>query len=504
MSEQNDIVVGGADMSEHQKNAQLQGETIIGKFLRSYKEKSPEKSDAVWLDEEFGKYPEIWANDKERKVVASSVVSAVSDFNKSNDGLQKQRAEGHSRERFLEMVINTSGVAYGANNVAQYAGCIDESIWRANEAMLDCVFCHNQDGSINFDKINQNPNLDGFIAEHHHAGTFNIDAAVRESGYKAEVLGSNAKNSVDIQIYDVNGKVVRRYQSKYGFDAEHTDNLFGNKYRGQQKLTPEEQVEHVSGAKDHIEAPDGTRSTGLSKAEAKDMQQNAQDEFCPRPPQYDWKYAQFGQICKTIGKKALFAGALTIGFQGVRILARRFWNSVTGQENQSVAEDIREFVESAVTSGAGTFGTVAVAGGLVVACRKGLLGAFMKSVRANAITNAVCVAVENIKILCKLGSGELSVENALDMAGNVNCALAGSILGAAKFGAVGAACGVVMGPVGIAVGGFLGGMTGALVGSSVGQMVYAGAKKVCRAVCNIGRTVSRAVSSVMSSVFNWA
>ena len=59
--------------------------------------------------------------------------------------------------------------------------------------------------------VNRIPNLDGFIAEQHHADTFNLDAAAKGSPLRAEVLGNQGKNSVDIVIKDGRGHIVRRY-----------------------------------------------------------------------------------------------------------------------------------------------------------------------------------------------------------------------------------------------------------------------------------------------------
>ena len=156
------------------------------------------------------------------------------------------------------------------------------------------------------------------------------------------------------------------YQSKYGADAERTDELFDHgDYRGQQKLGPEEQVEQIPGAKDHIEAPDGTRSEGLSKEQAKEMQRKTQEG--KNPPEYDWGKAGTGEVCKAIGKKALVAGAFAVGIQGARIIGRRIWNAITGKENQSVTEDLKEFVESAVKSGAGAAGATGAAAAVCMA-----------------------------------------------------------------------------------------------------------------------------------------
>lgn len=489
---------------DEMKSNQLEGESIIGAFLRSYRSKTDGMSDSSWLEHEFAKYPDIWQSDEDRKMTAGEVVNSISNFRASAKKLQEHLSEGHSRESFIQKTIETSCAGLGAAQVGQYAVGIDSAIQSANEQMAHCVYCHNPDGTINFSQINQNPNLDGLIAENHHAGTFNIDAAVKESEFVAKALKSNGKNSVDLQIYDADGNVVRRYQSKYGADASKTEDLFdhGN-YRGQQKLGPEGQVEQIPGAKDHIEAPDGTRSEGLSKEQAKELQRKTQEE--KTPPEYDWSKAGTGEVCKAIGKKALVAGAIAVGFQGARILGRRVWNAITGKENQSVAEDLKEFVESSVKAGAGAAGTVAIAGGAVVICKKGLLGAVCKGARANVIANVACAAVENIKIIGKLGLGEITTSEALDLAGNTNCALAGSLIMAGKGGAIGASIGAALGPVGAAVGGFVGSVAGAVAGSVVGQAVYAGAKAIGRAVCSAGKAICRGVAKVAAKLnpLNW-
>ena len=77
--------------------------------------------------------------------------------------------------------------------------------------------------------INQNLNLDGFIFEQHHANTFNMDAVLKGSKYRAEAVQPNPgevykKNSVDIVIKDiVSGKQVKRYQAKLCRDSKATN-----------------------------------------------------------------------------------------------------------------------------------------------------------------------------------------------------------------------------------------------------------------------------------------
>ena len=479
---------------------------IVGRFLKSYKAKPTEIPVVEWLDGEFANYPEIWRDEAERRECSRDVIAGVEGFHAASERLASTSAAGGTRADFIEESIKIGCKAEGTVLVAKYAAEIDHAVGEANKLMAEQVFKHRPDGTLDYSQVNQSPTLEGGIAEAHHAGTFNIDAATNESSLHAEMPASHGKNSVDLMIKDADGKIVRRYQSKYGADAKATEQQFGNRYRGQRKLAPEDQVEEIPGATDHIEA-DGVKSTPLSKEEAVKMKEETQKSG--KPHEYDWNDASAKTICRHVGKKAMVAGALAVGFQGARILGRRIWNGLTGKENNPLSEDLKEFAESAAKSGAAAAGMAAVSGGLVVAAKKGLLGVAVKSVKGNVIANAACAAVENIKIIAKLGTGEVSGKEALDLAGRVNCSLVGSLVGAAKGAGVGAAVGAALGPVGAAVGGFIGGVAGGIAGSVVGEALYAGAKKVCKAVCSAvsacARSVCRTVGKVARALnpLNW-
>ena len=76
-------------------------------------------------------------------------------------------------------------------------------------------------------KEKQRTYLDGYIAEQHHAQTFNLNAAAGGSKFRARVVepyGTYNKNGVDIVVEDTTtGKVVSRYQSKYCKDPSSTE-----------------------------------------------------------------------------------------------------------------------------------------------------------------------------------------------------------------------------------------------------------------------------------------
>ena len=472
-----------------QEENQEKTRNVVIEFIREYRQKQASESNVQWLQRQFARYPDLWESEEERDKDAETIVSAVEDFHRGKAELDAHLAAGRSHESYMIGKIEAGATSFGVNNVTNYAAGIDKALDEANRQMCDCVF--NSDGSIS-----QNPNLDGLMAEQHHAGTFNIDAAVKESDLHARALESNGKNSVDLQVYDKDGKVVRKYQSKYGKDAEASGEYFEHgDYRGQRKMVPEGQAEEIPGSTDHMEAG-GVESKPLSKEEAKSMQERAQQDGDIQ--QYDWNDTDKVAVGKAIAKKAAIAGVLAVGFQGARIAGRRFWNWITDKPNQSVDEDLKEFVSSSVQAAGSTGLAVAATGGITVAVKSGWISNVIQRTPVFPIANAVCLGLENLKVLYKLGKGEITGKEALDQAGNASCSLVGGLSGAAKGGTLGATIGSCLGPVGAAVGGVVGGIVGSIAGSTFGQTVWNGAKAVCKAVVSVGRAVCSGIKSVVS------
>ncbi len=473
---------------------------VIGSFIRSYKDKSPDLSNKEWLCTEFAKYPDIWRNKNELEQTAGEVVEQVELFESAKEELSKHHQKGLSTNNWLAEKIEQGASANGVTDIGSYAEGIESTIDVANKANIDLLY--RNDG-----QLNQQLNLDGFIAEQHHVDTFNIDAAAKGSKYRAEVLQPKpgepyGKNSVDIVIRDGDRKIVRRYQSKYGANAESTDTMFqkGN-YRGQRKLVPEGQSEDIPRSTEKIEI-DGIESKPLSKEEVKNWQRKAQEKGEAR--QYDWNETNRIDIAKNVSQKAGAAAVLSVGFQGARILGRRIWNSITGKENNSAEEDLQEFVQSSLKSAATSGLAVAATGGVTVAVKSGWLGKALKNTPAGRIANAVCVGIENAKVLYKYASGELTGVEALDQAGNATCSLVGGLVGGSKGASVGAAAGAALGPVGVIIGGVAGGVIGGIGGSTVGEAIYEGGKKIISSVVDtvksVGSTISEGVSSLCSGI----
>ena len=459
---------------------------LITNFVESWEQHKHDKPPAVWLADEFRRYPNIWTDEEEIVSTAKEVVATVEQANADKASLHAHLDAGKSKASWLAKKIEQGAAAAGVSNVGDYAATIDQAIGTANSEMYNAVTT--QSGAFN-----QGPNLDGFIAEQHHVDTFNIDAAAKGSSLRAEALGGQGKNSVDIVIKDGSGKIVRRYQSKYGQDAEATQHHFEKgDYRGQRKLGPADQDGPWN---DGIEA-DGVRSKPLTKDEAKTLQEKAQQEQESR--QYDWNEVNRIEIAKQVGKGAVVNAALACGFQGARILGRRVWNFVRGKQNPPASEDLREFFESSIKSAGHVGAQTAVSGAVVVAAKSGWINA-LKHTPVGKIVGIVHVGIENAKVLYKLAKGELSAEQTMHAMGNCTASGIGGIVGAAKGAAIGAAFG---GPLGA----FVGGVVGGIAGSKIGEAVYEGRKIIVKTAAKVVKNVVEgAVETVktVGRVLNW-
>lgn len=464
--------------------------SVVASFVASCNERG-EKPLGEWLSDEFRKYPELWKDEEELLEASRQVIQSTVAFNDSRESLQVHLDKGRSKASWLAGEIEKNAAVSGSVHVGLYAGSIDRALAEATENAKRIVTT--QAGAIN-----QNPHLNGLIAEQHHVDTFNIDAAAKGSPYRARVVGSQEANSVDIEIVDGNGNVVGEYQSKYGADASATNSQFERgEYGDQKRLVPEGQGADVPNSTEVIEAG-GVKSKPLSKDEARARQQKAQAEEEAR--QYDWKDTNRIDIAKQIGKQALLGACIAAGMQGARILARRGWNRLNGRENPSASEDLREFFESSLRSGTHIAAQVAISGALVVAAKNGLLGAALRNTPAGLITNIACVGLQNAKVLYKLGKGELTGEEAIDAIGNTTVSATMAIAGATKGAAVGAAIGIVLGPIGAAVGGFVGGVAGGMAGGKIGEVVYSASKVVAKVAIRVAATVAQSAGRVIESV----
>ncbi|WP_104751025.1 glycine zipper family protein [Helicobacter salomonis] len=435
------------------------------------------------------------------KAISAQIQEEVKLYEEKKQSLEKALENGRTKEQWFASEINKATANMAVQEVTPYLNNLDEAIKQANTEMASALL-------TNEGVISQNPNLDGFIAEQQHAQQFNLNAAARGSEYRAEVLKPDdgyAKNSVDVVIKDAEGKVVRRYQSKYGQDAASTQKAFEQgDYRGQQKLVPSEQRAQLQeqGLKvtDKIEAPDGTTSQPLSKAEAKEFQTKAQQKN--EIPQKDYNDYQAKDLARGIGKEAGKSALYGAGFSlGIDVVSHIFSGEKLNQQK------VQEITKRALVSGADTGAKSALAATIKVAAEKGILPKALGS--KNVFVAVASTAIENIKVLYQYAQGKLTGEQTIEKLNETTMSTMAGVVAATKGAEVGAAIGAVFGPVGAAVGGFIGGTLGYMAGSAVGQGIAQVAKSVVstavsavRSVVNSVVSVAKSVASGIKSVFN--
>lgn len=459
---------------------------IVEDFVKSYSA-NPTASVESWL---IPKMQEQLPERSHEEIVAmvDEIVVTIKVSEEKKASLEKAIDSGRSKESWFASEAKKATSAMSTQEAAKYLTNLDMALQQANESLYRTITT--QAGTVS-----QNPRLDGFIAEQYHAQTFNMNAEATGSPYRAKVLEPNgngyAKNSVDIVIVDGEGKVVRRYQSKYCKDAKATEQAFEHgDYRGQQKLVPEGQEGDIAKKSTTVlEAPDGTTSNPLTKSRAEQMRDEAQSGNWN---DLNWNEYATKDLAIGIGKQAGYAAlqgaAIGVGFD----VAQKLWNG------ESIDAD--EVVETAIVSGADFGVKAAAAGALKVGVEKEIIRVIPKGTPAGTIANIAYVAIEDVKVLGKMATGELTMKEGIEKLEQTTVSTAAGLVAMGKGAAIGAAMGTVFGPVGTAVGGFIGGTVGYMAGSKVGEAVVKCAQKVRDGAKKVAKTVVSGVKSVASSV----
>ena len=478
---------------------QKQLRLLVVDFMEAGEQAPADDRSSDWMLAPLSKHLE--RPEEEIKALRDDIVRNVKAQEQSRERLQKAKSFGISRESWLEQDLKKSASFLAQEKMGTYFQRIDDTIRESNDLLADII--HTESG-----EINQNPNLDGNLAEGYHASTFNIDAAARDSDYHAEVPQGNGKNSVDILVKDSDGKVVGRYQSKYYSNAEKTEGAFRDgDYRGQQKLVPSDQQDQIDAkTTDRIQTEDGAQSKPLSKTEAKQMQEDAQQS--EQSPKLDWDDVSLSSVAKSIAIQSAEAGLL-----GGAISAAVMTGSalIKGEE-----VDGKEIAKKAVKTGAATAAKTAATCALVVAMEKGCFRNVTVSDTIRAVgkhhiilssSQAVCAAAgivsigfDTAKTAYDVANGEISLQEAACRMQDSSAATVAGIVGSSKGAAVGSAIGAVFGPWGAAAGGVVGAVVGGIAGSTVGRAVAAGSRKVGSALVSAAKTVVSGAVSAFKSV----
>lgn len=425
---------------------------------------------------------------EEIRQMAEEIITTLKTAEEKQAALEAAVANGRTKESWFASEIKQYTSYMSTQESVEYLKNLDNALTSANAALHNTFMT--QAG-----EISQNPSLDGYIAEQWHAQTFNLKAAATGSPYRAEVKeppqgAAYGKNSVDIVIKDEAGHEVRRYQSKYCKDADATNRAFNEgDYRGQRKLVPSEQVEDVPNSSTVIEAPDGTTSEPLSKRRAMEMRDEAQSG---KWNDLNWNEYKTKDVAIGIGKQAGFAAIQGAAIGTGMYVVQKMWD---GEE-----VDGDEVVEKAVETGADFGIKAAAAGALKVGVEKNVITFIPKGTPISTLANIAHVAVENVKVLGKVASGELTLKEGLDKMQEVTVSTVAGIAASTKGAAIGAAVGTVFGPVGTVVGGVVGGTIGYIAGSKVGEVVVKTAQKVRDAAVDVVKTTAKAAAKVGKAV----
>ena len=488
-------------------------EEIIKKFLKSYaeNEKSQDKKDLkTWLILELqNELPNKKVEDIEK--IAIELISGIEIYYQKKKEVEKYQSVGITNGDYIgneilekvadeieeaeivdtkeviedmketsnilsqyneTMIYETAAIkeaqlvanVLSTKSVNNYIDTVNTAIDNANKTLMESV-------TTKAGNINQNPNLDGFIFEEYHAGTFNIDAAVKQKSYYAEVLKPElgetyGKNSVDLTIKDDAGKYVKKYSAKAYKNAKESakafyDKITGYKYKFQSKLVPTDQTGDIANSVDKIKYGD-VESKGITKTEIKDIQKDLQSGNKKDILNFK-KDVNTISISKQIGKQAMVNGTMGLG---IGMAANIGTKIIQGKEVEA-----EEVIEAGIKTGASMGIATAVAGGIRVAVEKKVIPTVFSRVLTNNTIGAIAAAsMDIIGTAFKLGSGEISLGEAVKDVGS-------SI--SAGYGAI------ISSGIGISGGMALAGMIGLGTIGTVGTILTGGLALIGGAVCGI-------------------
>lgn len=547
-------------------------EEIIKKFLKSYaeNEKSQDKKDLkTWLISKLqNELPNKKVEDIEK--IATELITGIEIYYQKKKEVEKYQSVGISNGDYIgneilekvadeieeaeiidtkeviedmkeasnilsqyneTMIYETAAIkeaqlvanVLSTKSVNNYIDTVNTAIDNANKTLVESV-------TTKAGTINQNPNLDGFIFEEHHAGTFNIDAAVKQKSYYAEALKPElgetyGKNSVDLVIKDDAGKYVKKYSAKAYKNANETaksfyDKITGYKYKGQSKLVPTDQTNEIANSADKIKY-NNVESKGISKAEIKDIQNDLQSGNKKADIFNFKKDVNTISISKQIGKQAMVNGTMGLG---IGMAANIGTKIIQGKE-----VEVEEVIEAGIKTGGSVGLSTAVAGGIKVAVEKEIIPAMSN----NTIGAIAASSMDIIGTACKLGSGEISLGEAVKEVGtSISSAYSAIVSSSFGYTATIAAVGMVglgtLGTVGTVIGTGVALVAGAVcgtVGSKIGGEIANGVgtiaekvvdkavevvkegidkvKNIANGVVNKVQSIGKKISSGLSKVASW-
>lgn len=176
---------------------------LIREFISSYMSK--DTTDEVWLTKILTEHLPDKSSD-EIFSISQEILSGVDKFEETLLASQQAKLRGINPQEWLADNIQAASIGMSEKDLVDKLAKLDDAIHQSNEMLAKTL-------KTKSGEINMNPNLDGLLAETEHANSFNRAAALSDSPFEARVLQSNAKNSVDVGIYDkTTNHLAGRYQ----------------------------------------------------------------------------------------------------------------------------------------------------------------------------------------------------------------------------------------------------------------------------------------------------
>lgn len=474
---------------------------MFRKNLKAYKEKDPSMTDKEWLEQLFKtELPEL--REEECTEDAEKIVKSICTFDDNLVSINKAAKKGKSKESWLADRLQEVPVGMSVQEYGRTLQKVDAFLFEKNAEIAEALTVA-KDGEIT--RVNMNPNLDGILAENMIAKTTELSGYMQGKNIRVDVLQSHNANSVDVRAINLDTGKYQNYQLKFGKDAAHTIKYIedGN-YNNQRIIVPTEQLEEIQeyfkskGSNKTITdriSINGAEGKPFTKEGLKELQRCAQEDG--NLPVVDYNHFNTKDLAMSIGKNA--------GVMALQTAAVTTGLTVAGKIFNDEKVDPDELVEIAIKTGTDTSIKTVTAGTLQVAVRKGIIEMIPKETPAGVIANIACVGVENVKILAKIASGELSITKGLDHMGRTTTSMVGGLWGMAKGAAIGAELTgwiPVVGSVCAVVTGFVGGMIGYFGGSKVGDTVYATGKKVASAAKTVAKAAWNGIKSAANTAVN--
>ncbi|WP_288312471.1 hypothetical protein [uncultured Selenomonas sp.] len=475
---------------------------VLRDFYDSYAQKGSNVSDTEWLTQKLQKELPDYTPEQLHEFV-QGIGEGVSTFEKNLSSITESAKLGKDSYVWFADQLEKLPVHQDINQYGNYLTNIEHHFETANIAMMDTI--RNQDGSINM-----NPNLDGFIAEQKIVNSFNNQAVLQNSRYRATVLKPEGttygKNSVDIGIKDItgDGHLVRRYQVKFGADAKHTASyLEHGDYRGQRSLVPKGQAEKVrtlvskgKQVTEIIESPDGkVKSEPISKEEVQELRNRVQNGR--QMPKEGWNSYNTRELAVHIGQHAILAGIQSAAMgAGQSFLIR----ALNGQEIKG-----SDIAKDAIRSGAPKGIQMATSAAIKVAAARGYVQPLaalntMSKVEGIIFGQIGAYAMNIAASMFQAAMADMSLSEALNHIIKSTVAMHYGLIGETVGGAIGAAALSFIPVIGTAVGYLVGSAIGYVAGSGIGKTIYNGIKKVAHAAKKVVSTVYHAVVKVVDTV----